>query len=328
MSRKPGSLRASLLAILEWENALSRPRIGLALGSGAARGWSHIGVIDALTEAGIEPEIVCGTSMGALIGAAYVAGRLPDLRQWAEAASWREIVPLLDVRLAGGGLIDARLVVDFLRKLGIEAPIESYAKKYAAVATDFVTGREIWLQSGPILDAVRGSIALPGFISPAEIDGRWLIDGGLVNPVPVSLCRALGADVIIAVNLNGDLLGQRPDNPPREKPVSSDPATPGEFLGRMLTDFPAAAREQATQIAMRLLPQGPSTPGYFDVLNNSINIMQDQITRARLAGEPPHIMLTPRLQNISVLEFTKAKEAFAEGRACVEHALPMLRRYL
>ena len=170
---------------------------------------AHIGIIDALTEAGIEPEIVCGTSMGALVGAAYVAGRLADLRQWAEAASWREIVPLMDVRFAGGGLIDAKQVIEFLRGIGIGGPIESYAKTYAAVATDFVTGREIWLQSGLILEAVRASIALPGFISPANVDGRWLLDGGLVNPVPVSVCRALGADVIIAVNLNGDLLGRR-----------------------------------------------------------------------------------------------------------------------
>jgi NTE family protein len=303
-------------------------RIGLALGSGAARGWSHIGIIDALTDAGIEPEIVCGTSMGALVGAAYVAGRLTDLRQWAEAASWREIVPLMDVRFAGGGLIDAKQVIEFLRGIGIEGPIESYAKTYAAVATDFVTGREIWLQSGSILEAVRASIALPGFISPAKVDGRWLLDGGLVNPVPVSVCRALGADVIIAVNLNGDLLGRRFENLTDASMASPVPAIPSEFFGRMLNQLPLAAREQATQIAMRLLPQAPSTPGYFDVLNNSINIMQDHITRTRLAGEPPHIMLMPRVENIGVLEFTKANEAFAEGRVCVEAALPMLRRYI
>jgi NTE family protein len=303
-------------------------RIGLALGSGAARGWSHIGIIDALTEAGIEPEIVCGTSMGALVGAAYVAGRLADLRQWAEAASWREIVPLMDVRFAGGGLIDAKQVIEFLRGIGIGGPIESYAKTYAAVATDFVTGREIWLQSGLILEAVRASIALPGFISPAKVGGRWLVDGGLVNPVPVSVCRALGADVIIAVNLNGDLLGRRFENITDGSVASPVPSVPSEFFGRMLNQLPPAAREQATQIALRLLPQGPSTPGYFDVLNNSINIMQDHITRTRLAGEPPHVMLMPRVENIGTMEFTRAKEAVAEGRACVEAALPMLRRYI
>lgn len=307
---------------------MTRQRIGLALGSGAARGWSHIGIIEALTEAGVEPEIVCGTSMGALVGAAYVAGRLGDLRQWAEVASWREIVPLIDVRLTGGGLINAKQVIEFLRGIGIGGPIEGYAKIYAAVATDLVTGREIWLQSGLIHEAVRASIALPGLISPAKVDGRWLLDGGLVNPVPVSVCRALGADVIIAVNLNGDLLGRRFESPPGGSMAPTAPAVPSEFFGRMLNQLPAAAREQATQIALRLLPQGPSTPGYFDVLANSINIMQDHITRTRLAGEPPHVMLTPRLRDIGVLEFTRAKEAFAEGRACVEEALPMLRRYI
>ena len=140
---------------------MTRPLVGLALGSGSARGWSHIGVIESLIEGGIEPDIVCGTSIGALVGAAYTAGRLNALHQWAESATWREIVGLMDVRLSGGGLIDGKLVVAFLRGLGIEQPIESYAKQYAAVATDLVTGREIWLQSGPIHEAVRASIALP-----------------------------------------------------------------------------------------------------------------------------------------------------------------------
>ena len=180
--------------------AVTRPRIGLALGSGSARGWAHIGVIDALSEAGIEPDIVCGASMGALVGAAHVAGHLAELRQWAESATWRKIVRLTDVRLSGGGLINGRQVVAFLRELGIAEPIETYPQQYAAVATDMATGREIWLQSGPIHEAVRASIALPGILSPSRIHGKWLLDGGLSNPIPVSVCRALGADVIIAVN--------------------------------------------------------------------------------------------------------------------------------
>lgn len=307
---------------------MAPPRIGLALGSGSARGWAHIGIIDALIEAGIEPDIVCGTSIGALVGAAYVAGRLPALRQWAEAATWREIIGLMDVRLSGGGLIDGKQVVEFLRGLGIAEPIESYSKLYAAVATDLVTGREIWLQSGPINEAVRASIALPGLFSPARIDGKWLLDGGLANPVPVSVCRALGADMIIAINLNCDLLGRRFESEPAAPAATTPAHFPTEFLGRVLSQLPAAVREQAAQLALRLLPQGSSMPGYFDVLANSINIMQDHITRTRLAGEPPHVMLVPRLRNIGLMEFNRAKEAIAEGRICVEEALPMLRRYL
>ena len=235
---------------------MTRRRIGLALGSGSARGWAHIGAIDALAEAGIEPDIVCGTSIGALVGAAYVAGRLTELRQWAEAATWREIIGLMDVRFSGGGLIDGKEVVEFLRRLEIGAPIESYAKAYAAIATDLATGREIWLQSGPIHEAVRASIALPAIFSPARIDDKWLVDGGLSNPVPVSVCRALGADVIIAINLNGDLLGRRFEaQPDASAPTAS--AVPLEIFDRVLSHLPPAMRDQAAQIAQQLLPKQP-----------------------------------------------------------------------
>jgi len=304
---------------------MATPRIGLALGSGSARGWSHIGIIEALADAGIEADIVCGTSIGALVGAAYVAERLTDLHQWAEKATWREIVALMDIRLSGGGVIEGTEVVAWLRGLGVDGPIESYARRYAAIATDLATGREIWLERGPIHEAVRASISLPGIFSPAKIDEKWLVDGGLSNPVPVSVCRALGAEVIIAVNLNGDLLGRRFASEAPEHPLPAQ--VPNEFLAGVLKQLPAPLRDHATQIIPRLLPQRAMTPGYFEVLANSINIMQDYVTRARLAGEPPHVMLAPRLRDIGLLEFNRAKEAIAEGRYCVEHAMPMLRHY-
>ncbi len=311
---------------------MSRPRIGLALGSGSARGWAHVGVIDALLEAGIAPDIVCGTSMGALVGAAHVAGRLIELRQWAEGATWRKIARLTDLRLTGGGLISGRQVVAFLRSLGIEEPIESYATQYAAVATDMATGREIWLQSGPIHEAVRASIAIPGIFSPARLHSKWLLDGGLSNPIPVSVCRALGADVIIAVNLNGELLGRRFTEPEPPEPTRPTRLS-GEVLRRMLAPLPMPLRRKRAETdpdapqpdAPR--PDGPP-PGYFDVLATAINIMQDHITRTRLAGEPPHVMLVPRLRKIGLMEFNRAEEAIEEGRACVEQSLPALRRYL
>ena len=315
---------------------MSRPRIGLALGSGSARGWAHVGVIDALLDAGIAPDIVCGTSMGALVGAAHVAGRLAELRQWAEGATWRKIARLTDLRLTGGGLISGRQVVAFLRGLGIEAPIESYATQYAAVATDMATGREIWLQSGPIHEAVRASIAIPGIFSPARLRDKWLLDGGLSNPIPVSVCRALGADVIIAVNLNGELLGRRFTEP--EPPEATRPTRlSGEVLRRMLAPLPMPLRRKRAETdpdapSSGAPPDGPAPhgppPGYFDVLATAINIMQDHITRTRLAGEPPHVMLVPRLRKIGLMEFNRADEAIEEGRACVEQALPALRRHL
>jgi NTE family protein len=305
---------------------MAAPRIGLALGSGSARGWSHIGVIDALAEAGIEADIICGTSIGALVGAAYVAGRLAELRQWAERATRREIVALMDIRLTGGGVIDGNSVVAWFRGLGVDQPIESYTKRYAAIATDLASGREVWLERGPIDEAVRASISLPGIFNPAKFNDQWLVDGGLSNPVPVSVCRALGADVIIAVNLNGDLLGRRFAS---EAPAGPSMASqvPNEFVAAVLKQLPPALRAQATQIVQRLLPERSSAPAYFDVLANSINIMQDYVTRARLAGEPPHVMLAPRLRDIGLLEFNRAAEAMAEGRHCVAQAMPTLRHY-
>jgi NTE family protein len=306
---------------------MANSRIGLALGSGAARGWSHIGIIEALAEEGIEPDVVCGCSIGALVGAAYVAGELPALKQFAQSLTWREIAGMLDVRLSGGGLIAGQEIVALLRKLNIAAPVASYGKPFAAVATDLQTGREIWLREGPMEEAIRASISIPGILSPVRHKDRWLVDGGLVNPVPVSVCRALGADIVIAVNLNGDLVGRHPIEP-REQHAGSTSDAPPEFVTRLLNQVPPAMREQASAILPDLVSSAPASPGYFGVLMTSINIMQDQITRARLAGEPPHVMLVPRLGHIGLMEFNRAAETIAEGRAVVQHALPLLRRYL
>lgn len=307
---------------------MTRPRIGLALGSGSARGWSHIGVIEALHEAGIEPDIVCGSSFGSVVGAAYVTDQLAALKTFAEALSWREIVGLLDVGISGGGLINGKAIVELLRSLKINLPIELCAKPFAAVATNLETGREIWLREGPIEEAVRASIALPGIISPARNGDHWLVDGGLVNPVPVSVCRALGAEVVIAIDLNGDLMGRRFKSDSAKLPTGGFTAMPPEFVRRLIDQIPAGLRTQAAAIAPKLLESAPASPGYFDVLANSINIMQDQITRSRLAGEPPHVMLVPRLAGFGLMDFHRAAEAIAEGRACVEQAMPTLRRYL
>jgi len=304
---------------------MGNPRIGLALGSGAARGWSHIGVIEGLAEAGIEPEVVCGCSIGALVGAAYVAGELPALKDFAQSLTWREIARMLDVRLSGGGLIGGHDIVAFLRRLKISAPITSYSRPFAAIATDLETGREIWLREGPIEEAVRASISIPGILSPARHGHRWLVDGGLVNPVPVSVCRALGADVVIAVNLNGDLVGGRIVN---DGNAGGATGATGEFLAPLLDQMPTAWREHALAILPKLVSHARTSPGYFEVLMTSIHIMQDQITRARLAGEPPHVMLVPRLKHIGLMEFNRAAETIAEGHAVVGHALPHLRRYL
>ena len=301
---------------------LNGSRIGLALGSGSARGWSHIGVIEALSDAGIEPDIVCGTSIGSLVGAAHVAGKLTELKLWAEAVNWREIIGMLDLRLMKGGLFDGKQIVGFLRHHKISGPIEDFPIPFAAMATDLMTGEEVCLTTGPIEHAIRASIALPGIFSPTRIDNKWLLDGGLVNPVPVSACRTLGADIVIAVNLNDDRVGQRGRVTAPANRSGGGRNLRQDLLEQIKKKLPVAFQRQAELIAPRLLQDNPASPGYFDVLANSIYIMQDQITRSRLIAEKPRIILTPNLGDIGLLEFYRAKEAIAEGRACVERALP------
>jgi NTE family protein len=306
---------------------MTRYRVGLALGGGAARGWSHIGVLETLVGASIEPKVIAGTSIGALVGAAYACGRLAELKAWAQAVDWRTIAGLLDVKVANGGLIDGGRVQRLLRDLGIDKPIEELPLKYAAVATDLADGREIWLETGPVDAAIRASIGLPGIFSPTLVDGKWLVDGGLVNQVPVSTARALGADFIIAVGLGDGMLAKRAAG---LSPVAAEEASAAQRgrLMEMVAQMPGPLREQAARILPQLLASGPKSPGYFDVLANALNIMQDRITRSRLAGEPPHAMISPQVAHIRLMDFHRAGEAIEAGRVAAEKALDGLKAQL
>src|SRR5258708_14633659 len=194
-------------------------KIGLALGGGSARGWSHIGVIRALEEAGVEPDIVCGTSIGSLVGAAYAAGELDRLEAWVKSLTWQNVVSLLDVTVTGRFIKGAQLV-DFFASRFTDVDITKLPKPFGAVATDLLTGREVWLREGSVIESVRASIAVPGLFTPVARDGRLLADGGLVNPVPVSLCRAMGADIVIAVDLNADMVGRSFRKPADAKDIT------------------------------------------------------------------------------------------------------------
>ncbi len=296
------------------------PRIGLALGSGAARGWAHIGVLKALAAAGLDVAVVCGSSIGAVVGAAYAAGRLAEIEAFARSLNWRAILGQLDLRPAGGGLFAGERISRTLVDLIGHVAIETLGLHYGAVATELGTGREVWLREGDLAVAIRASMALPGVMAPVARDGQWLLDGGLVNPVPVSLCRALGAELVLAVNLNGGIAGRR-----RQQPVAAvlpaENGTDSRSLGTLL-------RDGASTLLAQLLRQDRQQPGYFDVLVGSVNIMQDQITRTRLAGDPPDILVQPRLGHISVMEFNRADETIAAGEAAMQALLPALQQLL
>jgi NTE family protein len=293
-------------------------RVGLALGSGSSRGWAHIGVIRALAAAGIEPDIVCGCSIGALVGASYAAGNLDHLEQWALALKRLELARYFEINLSLNGFVDTARLQTFLvtNVCDADVSIENLPKKYAAISTELATGGETWFTSGPVIDAVWASIAIPGLFPPTQNKGRWLVDGGLVNPVPVSVCRALGADVVIAVNLNGDIMRKRTS----QKPAASESENLIEIFTKTVKKYSATIFTGSKT--------GNAPPDLFNALAGSINIMQDRITRSRMAGDPPDILLAPKLSHIGLLEFYRAEEAVKEGRESVKRALPEIQHVL
>ena len=270
--------------------ARHRHRIGIALGAGSARGWAHIGVLDALLEAGIVPESVAGTSIGALVGAVYADDELAALEDWVRGLTWRKLVGYFDVSFRGG-LVKGDRLFDFLRGDLLEKRIEGLRRPFAAVATDLVNGREVWLREGPVADAVRASIAIPGLFTPWLEDDRQLVDGALVNPVPVSLVRAMEADFVIAVDLGSNTVGRHMRKP-------------------------AAGKRH------------PRRPSMVDVVTGSLDIMSVRIARSRLAGEPAEVVIQPRLGGLGLLDYHRGAEAIAEGRAAAELMIPQIRRLL
>ncbi|MEJ2694143.1 MAG: patatin-like phospholipase family protein [Candidatus Thiodiazotropha sp.] len=288
-------------------------KIAIALGSGSARGWSHIGVIQELKSLGIEPEIVAGSSIGALVGAAYAADQIERLEHWTKALDWRGILKYLDPSLLGGGLIQGERLSELVAQYVEDLHFEDLPRLLGVVATELDTGREIWFREGPVIQAVRASIGLPGIFQPILHDGHWLVDGGLSNPVPVSLCRAMGADVVIAVNLNGNLLGRHFR---QDEPVEAAVVEVGHeaLWDRMAGQLKTTLSNRKDMLFSRLLGESRDRPGLYEVLASSINIMQDRISRSRRAGDPPDIILTPRLSHLGLMEFDQAALAIEEGR--------------
>ncbi|HMN20005.1 MAG TPA: patatin-like phospholipase family protein [Ottowia sp.] len=296
------------------------PVIGVALGSGSARGWAHLGVLRALEQAGVRPGVVCGTSIGALVGGAHVLGARDKLAQWVQGLSRRDVVSFMDFSL-GGGLLKGEKLMSFLRDHTNDRDIEALEMPFAAVATALHTGAEVWLRRGSVADAVRASIALPGLFTPVWHDGRLLVDGGLVNPVPVSLVRALGADIVIAVDLNADLLGPHL----RRTAPAPEPTTNGGWLQNLQQSLgwrSAAANGEAAQGAAAAPSELPSM---LDTLATSIHIMQVRITRSRMSGDPPEFTIAPALSHLGVLDFHRAHEAIDAGAAAARDCVALLR---
>jgi NTE family protein len=303
--------------------SIRRPVLGLALGGGAARGFAHIGIMRTLLANGIVPDVVVGTSIGAAVGGAYAADRLDALEDWARSLQGvRNILGYLDIRLDGSGLIGGEKLASRLEKAIGETLIEDLPMKYASVATEIRTGHEIWLTRGRLVEAMRASYALPGIFSPVMVGDRWLVDGALVNPVPVSAARALGAEIVIAVNLSTDIFTH-------STTIHAHGTMPAPVAAPVAEETPAKRRFprifSPEKTVKREFFGSVGRPGISSVMVDAFNIMQDRITRARLAGDPPDLLITPRVGQFGWFDFHRAEDLIAHGARAAERALEQIR---
>jgi len=336
-------------------------KIGIALGSGVARGWAHIGVLKVLLREGIQPDVISGTSIGALVGAAYAANRLSEIEDFARSLTRTRMFNLMDLNFGGSGIFSGDKLARKLENKFGDLQIENLEKTFVAVASELYGGHEVWMRDGPLVNAVRASYALPGIFEPRQIDGRWLIDGALVNPVPVSVCRALGARTIIGVGLNTDAFslsavaqGHRvealpvPAHLPDLPPPLPDAPIKKNLIEEGLSDTAGqkalvVEEEKSSWAFMQQLftrsdkePSGKNrktktsrereAPGLTDVLVAALDISQDRLARARLASDPADVLIAPNIANYGPLDFDKADELIEIGEAATEHALPYIHR--
>ncbi|HRK23589.1 MAG TPA: patatin-like phospholipase family protein [Beijerinckiaceae bacterium] len=300
------------------------PVIGLALGGGVARGWAHIGILRVLEREGIRPKIVTGTSIGAVVGGCWATGYLDQLELFARRLTKRGIFNLMDFSLSGSGLVGGRRLREMLDEALGDRAIENLPTRFAAVATEYGTGHEIWLKRGHLGTAVRASYAIPGVFEPVKVNDKWLLDGALVNPVPVTTARALGATMVIAVNLNNEHFGR--STVISDRVAEPPPAETPDATGRSGLFRPVKDAANAVSYYFNGRPSTPSgTPSIASVMIETINITQDRIARSRLAGDPPDVMIAPKLARIGLFEFHRADEAIALGAEAAERMLPDLR---
>ncbi|MBP6015061.1 MAG: patatin-like phospholipase family protein [Alphaproteobacteria bacterium] len=292
----------------------AKPKIVLALGGGVARGWAHIGVLKTLTATGYAPDVICGTSIGALVGGIYLAGKLDALETWARALTQRKVFGLLDFTFGGSGLFAGEKLAKLLEEQVGDICIETLNRPYVAVATELDTGREVWIRDGSLVQAMRASYALPGVFSPVERDGHWLCDGALVNPCPTSAARSFGGHIVIAVSLHTDIVGSPDDNlPPPTAPLPAQESALSRWLrpDRMIME--------------RIFADRPDGPALSTVMVGALNILLDRVTRARLAGDPPDVLIAPHVAPIGLIEFHRAAEIIELGAKAARDALPTIK---
>ncbi len=295
-----------------------QPNLAIALGGGMARGFAHIGVLKALNRHKIYPSLVAGTSIGSVVGGCYLAGKVDELEEWALSLNRYKIFSYLDFRVRSAGLIGGKRLRDTLEEHFADMQFEDLPHRLICISTDLATGHEVWMRSGPLIEAITASFALPGVFPPVFHDERHLVDGALVNPCPISPCQALGARMTIAVDLNTDLIGKA------AKPGTSYQTVTGFDVFNNDDVSPEAQKPFLSNAISRRLfrREDKSHPSLFGVMVSGLSILQDRLTRSRLAGEPPDIHIKPPIGHIGLLEFEKAKELISLGEESTEKLIP------
>jgi NTE family protein len=321
---------------------MSGNRVALALGSGGARGYAHIGVINELQERGYEIVGIAGSSMGALVGGLQAAGKLDDFAEWAKALTQRAVLRLLDPKITAAGVLRAAKILDAVRDILGEVTIEDLPIPYTAVSTDLIAGKSVWLQRGPVDAAIRASIAIPGVITPHILDGRLLADGGILDPLPMAPIAAVNADLTIAVSLSGN------ETDGRYQPTEAEPRATTEWWNRMwrstsslfesstmLNRFGLAPDEadDAESVSEsdsdeELVDSAKETPvpklGSFEVMNRTIDIAQAALARHTLAAYPPDLLIEVPRSACRSLEFHRAAEVIDIGHELTAQAVKTL----
>lgn len=293
------------------------PGVGLALGGGMARGFAHIGVLKTLNRHGIYPSIVAGTSIGAVVGACYLSGLLDEFEDWANSLNRLKIFSYLDFRIRSAGLVGGSRLKNTLESYFKDKQFTDLPHPFICIATDLATGHEVWMRKGDLMKSMMASFALPGVFPPVNIDERFLVDGALVNPCPISPCQALGARMTIAVDLHADLIGKA------AKPGKNYQTVTGfDVFNSHDVSEEDQKQFKDSSLSRRLFRREENSPSLFGVMVSALGILQDRLTRSRLAGEPPDIHIKPAIGHIGMLEFEKASELIALGEEAAERAIP------
>lgn len=318
-------------------------QVGLALGSGGARGWAHIGVIRALEDAGIAIDCVAGTSIGAFVGAIYAGGSLDDLEAFVREIEWRTIVSLLDVEFPTRGLLDGEKIYELISTHLLDTRLEDTRIPFACVATDLQSKQAVILNTGSMVDAVRASISIPGVFTPFKMGESYLVDGGVVNPVPVDVLQGMGADRVIAVNLNHPYSDEtESDAPTYESPDTYDldiqttasEQSEGqareqkfEWLENVKSRYELVRESLETKIE-NWMPQQPEGPNIFDAIGTAMNIMEQQVTKVNLEIYSPDSLIEPNLSQVGIFDFHRAQSTIREGYRRTEQMIPEIEKLL